>query len=99
MQYLLHLEPGSHLMDTGAPVQASSPDEEALVQGASLLGFTLAARTHDKVLQLAAPEPSSPAPSCPAMQLSALSTWLRSSRSTQSAVGRSPETTPPVDRT
>lgn len=29
--------------------QASSPDEEALVQGASLLGFTLSARTHDKV--------------------------------------------------
>lgn len=31
------------------PHQASSPDEEALVQGASLLGFTLTARTHDKV--------------------------------------------------
>lgn len=31
-------------------VQADSPDEEALVQGASLLGFTLAARTHNKVL-------------------------------------------------
>ena len=30
-------------------MQASSPDEEALVAGASLLGFTLSARSHDKV--------------------------------------------------
>lgn len=34
----------------GTTVQASSPDEEALVAGASLLGFTLSARSHDKVL-------------------------------------------------
>ena len=46
------------------PRQASSPDEEALVQGASMLGFTLTARTHDKV-----PAPASHLLLRPASQL------------------------------
>ena len=34
-------------------VQAASPDEEALVQGAAMLGFKLISRSIDQVISLA----------------------------------------------